>query len=150
MPRCGKHAVRALLSLLLAITLLATVSRAALSLDNDGIAADPLLDRASPRATMDGFLQAGAAGQYRRAAQFLDLRSMSSSQQASEGPGRAEQLYYVLTRELTVDLERSRQIRPVMPILSPSRSSRPPCAWAKSRLPSRSYASDSTMERSVG
>jgi MscS family membrane protein len=58
-----------------------------------------------PRAAMLGYLEAARAGDYKRAAGYLDLHRLSSSARASQGPALARELKTVLDRELWVDLE---------------------------------------------
>lgn len=62
------------------------------------------LDRATPRRAFDGFVQATRAGDFLRAAHFLDLRSVPRNRQVNEGPALAQKLSYVLDRQLTVDV----------------------------------------------
>lgn len=78
----------------------------ALAGPNDGLPKPAVtLDRATPRRAFDGFIHATRAGDYARAAHFLDLRSIPRSQQSVEGPLLAQRLGYVIDRQLTLDLE---------------------------------------------
>lgn len=62
-------------------------------------------DRGTPRSAMEGFLVAARAGEWERAAEYLDLRGTPRSQRAERGPLLAKQLKTVLDRSLWVDLE---------------------------------------------
>ncbi|MFN0150001.1 MAG: mechanosensitive ion channel family protein [bacterium] len=66
---------------------------------------DPL-GRQTPRGTVLGFLDASRAGDYRRAAQYLDLRGLHESPASSEAEILARRLKVVLDRKLRVDLEK--------------------------------------------
>lgn len=86
----------------LALLLLATP---ALAGPSDGLPKPGVtLDRATPRRAIEGFLQATQAGDYLRAAHYLDLRGIQRSRQSSEGASLAQKLAYVLDRKLTIDL----------------------------------------------
>ncbi|MGA9522423.1 MAG: mechanosensitive ion channel family protein [Myxococcaceae bacterium] len=61
------------------------------------------LDRRSPRATVDGFLQHAHAGDHAGAAHFLNLRSVPEAQQSVEGPKLARRLMFVLDRKLWLE-----------------------------------------------
>lgn len=63
----------------------------------------PTLDRATPRRTWEGFVAATRAGDYLRAAYFLDLRGVQRSKQTAEGPVLAQRLSYVIERKLVID-----------------------------------------------
>ncbi len=65
---------------------------------------DPL-ERETPRGTMEGFLGACRDGDYRRAAEYLDLSRMPRTEREARGPELARQLKVVLDRELWVDLD---------------------------------------------
>lgn len=67
---------------------------------------DALVDRATPRRAMEGFLRAAKQGDFDRAAHFLDLRDMKRIDQPKEGPTVAQHLAYVLDKELVVDTTR--------------------------------------------
>ncbi len=58
----------------------------------------------TPRSAMRGYLTASRAGDYTRAATYLDLRSLPPAQR-SKGPELAEELHVVLDRTLWVDLD---------------------------------------------
>ena len=60
------------------------------------------LNRGTPRGSMYGFIVATRAGEYEKAARFLDLRRLSPSEQA-QGRQLARQLKWVLDRTLWVD-----------------------------------------------
>lgn len=62
-----------------------------------------LVDRSTPRRSLDGFLRASRAGDRERAAQFLDLRAIPKSRQAQEGPVLAGRLALVLGWTLVLD-----------------------------------------------
>lgn len=62
------------------------------------------LDRATPRRTFDGFVQATRAGDFLRAAHFLDLRNIPRNKQSTEGTELARKLSYVIDRQLTIDV----------------------------------------------
>lgn len=62
-------------------------------------------DRGTPRSAMEGYLVAARAGEWERAAEYLDLRATPSAERASAGPQLARQLKGVLDRGLWVDLE---------------------------------------------
>lgn len=66
-------------------------------------AADP--DRSTPRRSMQGLIEAGHAGDYDRAAQYLDLRYLPPARQKTEGPTLARDLVYVLDHHVDVDLD---------------------------------------------
>ena len=59
--------------------------------------------RGVPRSTMRGYLESARAGDFERAARYLDLRRLPSRE--SEGPRLARQLKIVLDRTLWVDLD---------------------------------------------
>ena len=88
-------------------TLLVTLfAGPALAGPNDGL--PPLsgapIDRATPRRSMSGFLEAAHTGNFARAAHFLDLRDVPRGQQAIQGPDLAQHLAYVLDRKMPADL----------------------------------------------
>jgi small-conductance mechanosensitive channel len=66
----------------------------------------PGIDRKTPLATVDGFLQHAHAGDYAGAAHFLNLRSIPEAKQAEEGPKLARRLKFVLDRKLWFDYEK--------------------------------------------
>lgn len=76
------------------------VGRLALAGANDGLPRpkDPV-DRSTPRKTFTGFLNAARAGQFERAAYYLDLRDTPRAQQALKGPELARELAYVLDHQ---------------------------------------------------
>ncbi|MBN1207010.1 MAG: mechanosensitive ion channel family protein [Myxococcaceae bacterium] len=72
---------------------------------NAGLGAPPpTVDRQTPQATVQGFLEAGHAGDYRRAAHYLDLDFLPRAEQAERGAQLARRLKFVLDRRLPVDL----------------------------------------------
>ncbi len=71
---------------------------------NDGLPKPGVvLDRATPRRAFDGFVDAAHAGDFLRAAHFLDLRGVARGKQAVEGGELAQKLAYVIDRQLTVN-----------------------------------------------
>jgi MscS family membrane protein len=60
-------------------------------------------DRGVPRHAMLGFLQAARAGDYERAAAYLDLSRIKSRNRAAEGPALARRLKVVLDQTLRLD-----------------------------------------------
>jgi small-conductance mechanosensitive channel len=71
---------------------------------NDGLPRlDVPLDRDTPRRAFDGFLQSARAGDWNRAAHFLDLKAIPRGNQAKDGPTLARELAYVLDRKVIVD-----------------------------------------------
>jgi MscS family membrane protein len=64
------------------------------------------LERGVPRTTMEGFLDAALRGDYKTAAEYLDLRNLPPGLDESQGPWLAELLKVVLDRALWVDLGR--------------------------------------------
>jgi small-conductance mechanosensitive channel len=98
---------------LLSIVLLALATsgmlspKLALAGPNDGLPRlDVPLDRDTPRRSFDGFLQAARAGDWNRAAHFLDLKAIPRANQAKDGPALARELAYVLERKVIVDVSR--------------------------------------------
>lgn len=63
------------------------------------------LDRSTPRRALQGLLEAGHAGDFDRAAQYLDLRYLSAPRQKTEGPTIARDLVYVVDHHVDVDLD---------------------------------------------
>ena len=69
-------------------------------------ASDPAensVDRTTPRRSYTGFVAATQAGDFERAATYLDLRTVPKSKQSIEGPELARDLGYVLERRVSVD-----------------------------------------------
>jgi small-conductance mechanosensitive channel len=62
------------------------------------------VDRQTPQATVQGFLEASHAGDYKRAAHYLDLDFLPREEQAERGARLARRLKFVLDRKLLVDL----------------------------------------------
>jgi len=62
-------------------------------------------DRGAPRTSMEGYLLAARAGDYERAAEYLDLRRLPSKVRDARGPQLARELKVVLDRTLWVDLD---------------------------------------------
>jgi small-conductance mechanosensitive channel len=72
---------------------------------NAGLGAPPpTVDRQTPHATVQGFLEASHAGSYARAAHYLDLDFLPRSEQAERGAQLSRRLKFVLDRKLLVDL----------------------------------------------
>jgi MscS family membrane protein len=61
--------------------------------------------RGVPRSAMLGYLEASRAGDYERAARYLDLRRFGAREGEQRGPELARQLKIVLDRTLWVDLD---------------------------------------------
>lgn len=71
---------------------------------NDGLAqAKSPLDRTTPRRTMTGFLDAAHAGNFERAAHYLDLRDTPRAEQSLRGPELARELAYVIDKKARID-----------------------------------------------
>lgn len=64
---------------------------------------DPL-NRTTPQSTMFGFLEACRAGNYAKAARYLDLREKSLEERAKIGPPLAQQLQEILDHSADFDL----------------------------------------------
>ncbi|MBX3125340.1 MAG: mechanosensitive ion channel [Polyangiaceae bacterium] len=62
------------------------------------------LDRSTPQASLEFFLDATSRGRFDDAARVLDLRHLSAAERARRGPELARQLRYVLDRKLRIDL----------------------------------------------
>jgi MscS family membrane protein len=62
-------------------------------------------DRGTPRTSVEGFLAVARAGDYERAANFLDLRRLPQSTVQEQGPLLARKLKIVLDRTLWIDLD---------------------------------------------
>ncbi|HYH97263.1 mechanosensitive ion channel family protein, partial [Hyalangium sp.] len=72
---------------------------------NSGLGAPPpTVDRQTPQASIQGFLEASHAGDYKRAAHYLDLDFLPRAEQAERGAQLARRLKFVLDRKLPVDL----------------------------------------------
>ena len=61
-------------------------------------------DRGAPRNCLVGFFKAAGAGDYKRAAEYLDFRYLPNEMEAISGPELARQLKIVLDRKLWIDL----------------------------------------------
>ncbi len=61
------------------------------------------LDRQTPRRTVDGFLKQARAGEFERAASYLDLRAVPLDRRDQVGPELAQKLAYFLERQPTFD-----------------------------------------------
>lgn len=59
----------------------------------------------TPRSAVRGYLTTSRAGDYERAATYLDLRALPPSRRAVDGPQLARELQIVLDRTLWVDLD---------------------------------------------
>ena len=64
------------------------------------------LDRQTPRRTLAGFLREAKEGDFRVAADYLDLRALPASSRDAQGPALAQKLSYVLERQPTLDLSK--------------------------------------------
>jgi small-conductance mechanosensitive channel len=64
------------------------------------------LDRQTPRRTIQGFLKESREGDFRMAANYLDLHALAPSSRDTEGPELAQKLSYVLERQPTLDLSK--------------------------------------------
>ncbi|HWL85928.1 MAG TPA: hypothetical protein VNO21_09005, partial [Polyangiaceae bacterium] len=83
------------------------LARIAYAGPNDGLPkTTATLDRSTPRRALAGFLETAHEGNYDLAANYLDLRGIPKSHQASEGAELARKLIYVLDRKIEVDPER--------------------------------------------
>lgn len=71
----------------------------------DAGAAGDEFDRQTPRGSMYGYLVAAGEGDFKRAAEYLDLRRVPAGQRAERGPELARQLKVVLDQTLWVDWE---------------------------------------------
>lgn len=72
---------------------------------NDGLAhSSAVLDQATPRRSMSGFLDAAHSGKFDAAARYLDLRDIPLAEQSLRGPELARDLVFVLDRKAKVDL----------------------------------------------
>jgi small-conductance mechanosensitive channel len=67
------------------------------------LAKEPL-DRETPRRTVQGFLREAKDGNFRTAADYLDLRAIPGASRAAEGPDLAQKLAFILERQPTLDL----------------------------------------------
>ena len=83
----------------------ATAADAAPELDaGTDLAVNEELDRQTPRRTMQGFLKESREGDFRSAANYLDLHAVGAGTRDSNGPELAQKLSYVLERQPTLDL----------------------------------------------
>jgi MscS family membrane protein len=64
------------------------------------------LDRGTPRRAVEGFRQAMRAHNYRRAAEYLDLRRVPAEEAKILGPQLARHLKIVLDQQVPIDVER--------------------------------------------
>ncbi len=72
---------------------------------NAGLGAPPpTLDRQTPHATVQGFIESSHRGDYARAAHYLDLDFIPRTEQVERGAQLARRLKFVLDRKLPVDL----------------------------------------------
>lgn len=62
-------------------------------------------NRGTPRSMVQGFIETTRDGKFEKAAEYLDLRSLSPGSRQSRGPQLARQFIIVLDRSLLVDLE---------------------------------------------
>ncbi len=63
------------------------------------------LNRGVPRTSVKGFLKAAHERDFKKAAEYLDLRNLPEHLQNIPGPELARQLYIVLTRTLLIDFD---------------------------------------------
>jgi MscS family membrane protein len=77
-----------------------------ISAQTPGATATNELQGDNPRAAMQGYLEACRAGDYERAADYLDLRGLAPAVRSSRGPVLARELKAVLDRTLWVDLDK--------------------------------------------
>jgi MscS family membrane protein len=61
------------------------------------------LGRTTPRGATAGFLASSASGDYRRAAEYLDLRRLPAHTRSQDGPALARELRIVLDQTLAID-----------------------------------------------
>ncbi len=88
------------------LRLACTALAAALCLTGlSALAAGDMFERQTPRSSMLGYLKAGRAGDFERAAQYLDLRRIPPVERAERGPELARHLKVVLDQTLWVDVE---------------------------------------------
>ncbi len=78
------------------------------------------LDRATPAAAVQGFIESAHRGDYATAAHYLDLDALPKEKQAVEGPRLARRLRFVLDRKLYVDLTALAREQPADPTASRS------------------------------
>jgi small-conductance mechanosensitive channel len=72
---------------------------------NSGLGAPPpTVDRQTPHATVQGFMEASHVGDYKRAAHYLDLDFLPRAEQTERGAQLARRLKFVLDRKLPLDL----------------------------------------------
>jgi small-conductance mechanosensitive channel len=62
------------------------------------------LDRETPRRTMQGFLREAKEGDFRLAADYLDLRAIPGASRDAQGPDLSQKLAFILERQPTLDL----------------------------------------------
>ncbi len=65
-----------------------------------------ILDRETPRRTIDGFLRETKAGNFQTAASYLDLLGIPASSRDEQGPDLAEKLGFILERRRTLNLDK--------------------------------------------
>jgi small-conductance mechanosensitive channel len=65
-----------------------------------------MLDRATPRRTLEGFLREANEGHLRVAAGYLDLHGVAASARDDDGPDLARKLAFVLDRQPTLDISK--------------------------------------------
>jgi MscS family membrane protein len=99
---------------LLATLLVAASARAEAPSDAESAAApqaqpattpEAEIDPGSPRAAILGFLEAGRAGDWKRAASFMNLAPVPPNERATRGPELARELKLVLDRTLWVEVD---------------------------------------------
>ena len=72
---------------------------------NPGLDAEPRINRDTPQAAVESFLDLAKAGDYARAAHLLDLSSIAMADQPRRGPQLARQLEAVLERKVWINWE---------------------------------------------
>ena len=70
------------------------------------VSAREVLDRATPRRSIQGFLHEAKGGNFALAAEYLDLRALSATVAAAEGPTLAQELAYALQHRRSIDYGR--------------------------------------------
>ncbi len=99
-----------LVAVLTLCTLIARLSAAAPSPEVPDAAPEPqvkeVVDRETPRRTMDGFLRETRAGNFQLAANYLDLTGLPAGSRDERGPDLAQKLGFVLERQRNLDLSK--------------------------------------------
>jgi small-conductance mechanosensitive channel len=106
-PRAGAAALLLVVAIAIGLVVArrATAAQPAVVPDAAAIAeTKDALDRETPRRTLEGFLREAKQGNFRVAADYLDLRGIAAASRDSEGPDLAQKLSYVLERQATLNL----------------------------------------------